>query len=74
MSEKEFYDALMEMNEDTSLGNDGLTVEFYKFFWEDIKYTYIASMIEGKLKGFLSTSQRQAIIKLIEEKTKINVW
>ena len=40
------------MNEDTSPGNDGLTVEFYKFFWEDIKYTYIASMIEGKLKGF----------------------
>ena len=27
-------------------------------------------MIEGKLKGFLSTSQRQAIIKLIEKKDK----
>ena len=58
------------MNEDTSPGNDGLTVEFYKFFWNDIKNSLFASIIEGKIKGKLSTSQRQAIIKLIEKKDK----
>ena len=70
LTEEELYNALMEMNEDTSPGNDGLTVEFYKFFWKEIKYTYMASLIEGKLKGVLSTSQRQALIKLIEKKDK----
>ena len=65
LTEEELYNALMEMNEDTSPGNDGLTVEYYKYFWEDIKHTYMASIIEGKLKGVLSTSQRQEIIKLI---------
>jgi hypothetical protein len=58
------------MNEDTSPGNDGLTVEFYKFFWDEIKHTFFASIIEGKIKGVLSISQRQAIIKLIEKKDK----
>ena len=70
LTEEELYNALMEMNEDTSPGNDGLTVEFYKYFWIDVKFTYIASVIEGKLKGVMSTSQRQAIIKLIEKKDK----
>ena len=70
ISERELFDALNEMNEDTSPGNDGLTVEFYKFFWNDIKNSLFASIIEGKIKGKLSTSQRQAIIKLIEKKDK----
>jgi hypothetical protein len=41
------------MNEDTSPGNDGLTVEFYKFFWAEIKYTFMASIIRDKLSSSL---------------------
>ena len=70
LTEEEHYKTLMEMNEDSSPGNDGLTVEFYKFFWNEIKYTYMASLIDGKLKGVMSISQRQALIKLIEKKDK----
>ena len=54
LTEAELYSALLEMNGDTSPGNDGLIVKFYKL---DIKYTYMASIIEGKIKGVLSTSQ-----------------
>jgi hypothetical protein len=50
LSERELLDALNEMNEDTSPGNDGLTVEFYKFFWPEIKNSLFASIIEGKIK------------------------
>ena len=37
-------------------GNDGLTAEFYKSFWD--------------LLGELSNSQEQAIIRLIDKKDK----
>jgi hypothetical protein len=36
-SEKEIKDALDEMNPNSALGLDGLTVAFYKAFWEEIK-------------------------------------
>ena len=49
---------------------DGLTVEFYKFFWNDLKDVYFESVKYSKIKGELSTSQRQALIKLIEKKDK----
>lgn len=28
------------MKENKSPGQDGLPVEFYKYFWEEIKHTY----------------------------------
>ena len=66
------------MSDDRSPGNDGLTAEYYKEFWPEIKTTYMDSIIDGRLKGQLSTSQRQAIIRLIEkkdrDKTEIANW
>ena len=74
----ELSESLDEMQLDKSPGNDGLTTEFYKQFWDGVKSPYYDSLIQAKLYGELSTSQRQAIIRLIEkkdkDKTKICNW
>ena len=53
-----------------SPGNDGLSVEFFKCFWDDIKTVFFSSVCYSRTVGELSSSQRQAIIKLIEKKDK----
>ena len=53
-----------------SPGNDGLTREFYIVFWRNISNLLFESLIDGKQKGLLSPSQRQAIIKLLEKKKR----
>ena len=59
------------MQNDKSPGNDELTKEFYESFWNELKEIFIDSVSETKEKGNLSTSQRQAFIRLIEKKIKI---
>ena len=51
-------------------GNDGLTVEFYKCFWKELQIPFLNSYFYSLKVGKLSTSQRQAIIKLIEKREK----
>ena len=60
----------MSMQNNKSLGNDGLTTEFFVTFWENIKDAFLNSSRTAKLKKELSTSRRQAVIKLIEKKDK----
>ena len=62
--------SLFSMSGGKSPGNDGLTVEFYKFFWSDIKDILFASVCYSRMVGELSTSQKQAIIKLLEKRDK----
>ena len=59
------------MQNDKSLENDGMTKEFYETFYDELKEIFVNSVREAKEIGHLSTSQRQAIIKLIE-KRRIN--
>ena len=59
------------MKNDKSPGNDGITKEFYELFWDDIKNS-LSDPINNSFSfrsGELSTSQKQAVIKLIEKKT-----
>ena len=67
---KEIQDNLFKMNGGKSPGNYGLSVEFYKYFWDDIKDLLLESFNYSISVGFLSTSQKQAIIKLIEKRDK----
>ena len=60
----------MSMQNNKSPENDGLTKEFLETFWEDIKDVFLNVFRTAKLKNELSTSQRQAVIKLIEKKDK----
>ena len=54
----------------TSPGNDGLTKELYETFWDELKDSFINSIKLAYQKKALSTSQRQAVIKLIEKKDR----
>ena len=66
-SEKEFYQALISVPNNKSPGNDGLRKEFYETFWEELKTPLISSFECTFIKDELSSSQKQAVIKLIEK-------
>ena len=70
LTESELYDSMITMKNNKSPGNDGLSKEFYEKFWDDVKEPFINSIKEAKVKQKLSSSQRQAVIKLIEKKNK----
>ena len=53
-----------------SPGNDGLTKEFYQYFWNLIKNPLMNSIKEARKKKKLSISLRQAVIKLIEKRDR----
>ena len=50
------------------LMNYGLSKEYYETLWEDIKDVVINSLKEAKIKGSLSISQIQVVIKFSEVK------
>ena len=56
---------------DKSPGNNDLTKEFYETFWGKLKEIFVNSVREAIEIVHLSTSQRQAIAKLIEKKIEI---
>ena len=53
-----------------SPGNDGLTVEFYKTFWNCLRNLLVDSLNFSHKYGELSNTQKQVVIKLIEKKGK----
>ena len=50
--------------------NHGLTSEFYKGFWSELKTPLLLFYIKSFLSGELSISQKQAVIKLIGKKDR----
>ena len=59
------------------MASDGLTPEFYKEFWNNVKYVVIDSLNEGFNSGQLSFSQRRGNIKLLYkkgEKNNLNIY
>ena len=59
LNELELLKALKSVQNNKSPGNDGLTKELYKMFWNEIKNTFMNSIMEAREKKKLSTSQRQ---------------
>ena len=53
-----------------SPGNDGLTVEFYRAFWDVVGDLVVGCLNSAYEYGQLSNSQKQAIITLLEKKDK----
>ena len=49
-------------------GNDRLPVEFYRTFWDSVGKLLVECFNESFIKGEMSSSQRQAVIMLIEKK------
>ena len=68
LTEKDLYNSLKSMQSDKSPSNDGLAKEFYQTFWNELKEIFVDFVSEAKENRHLSTSQRQAIINLIEKR------
>ena len=51
-------------------GNDGLPVEFYLNFWDQVGELLVDCFNESFLNGEMSPSQRQVVITLIEKKVQ----
>lgn len=51
-------------------GNDGLTKEFYKMFWS-LEEPSLNSTRTSSLKQEVCSSQKHAVIKLIQKRMKI---
>ena len=70
ISENDLFLSLKGMEINKSPGNDGLTKSFYDTFWTETKGSLLDSTHHAQVTKQLSISQKQAIIKLIEKKTK----
>lgn len=67
---EECYTALMSMANNKSPGSDGFSVEFYKFFWDDIKDLVFESFQYAFITKRMSIEQRRGVISLIPKKDK----
>ena len=70
ITKEECLEALKSMKNNKSPGTDGLTVEFYKHFWQEISEPLVNSLNAGYDAGKMSTEQRRGIITLIPKKEK----
>ena len=70
ITEQELLAALKTSENGKSPGSDGFTVDFYKFFWNDIKHFLLKSINEGLKRGEMSITQRHGIITLLPKKDK----
>ena len=77
LTENECYNAVCSMQNNKAPGSDGLSSEFYKCFWLDIKDLLIECLNEGYSNGELSESQKQGILTLLFKKgdrRKLDNW
>ena len=70
LTARECLESLKNMESNKTPGTDGIPVEFYKVFWNDIKPFFLASINASHAKGLLSISQRRGLLTLIPKKDK----
>jgi hypothetical protein len=70
ITDLEIASALKELPVHKSPGGDGFPVDFYKFFWPDIKNLVCNSIRHALQKGELSIEQKRAILTLVPKKDK----
>ena len=70
VTEEELFRTLQTFKTNKSPGNDGLSAEFFTFFWDDLKGLLMKAIKESFAEGELSTSQKQGIITLLEKSGK----
>ena len=56
------------MKSNKSPGLDGLTVEFYRKFWDSLKKLLPDALNEGYTEGQLANSQRVGVLSLMYKK------
>ena len=70
LTETEISAVIKTFKNNKSPGTDGLPIEFYKVFWNEIKDLLINSINFAYENGNLSISQRQGLITLLPKKDK----
>ena len=58
------------MENNKSPGSDGINVEFYKLFWNDVKHYLIDSIYFYFEHGYLTDLQKQGVISLTPKSGK----
>ena len=66
MTIEEAPEVLKTFKDNKVPGNDGLPSEFYKKFWHLLGESLLNSFHAALESGSLSTSQRQAVVTLID--------
>ena len=66
----ELAEALKNMKNSKTPGNDGFTAEFFKFFWIDLKRFILNLPNYGYKTGSLSVTQKQGIITCLPKPNK----
>ena len=56
----ELAEALKNIKNSKTLGNDGFTVEFFKFFWIDLKMFVLNSLNYGYRTGYYQSLKNKA--------------
>lgn len=67
---EELDDVSLKLSLNKSPGTDGLTAEFYRFFWKEIRHLLFKAIQECIVKNELMTSMKQGLIILIPKHGK----
>ena len=70
MTMDEVFEALKDMKKDSVPGEDGLTVNFYLTFWDDIKDLLFCSYQFAYEINHMSITQRRGIIRLLPKSNR----
>lgn len=68
LSSEELKSALNQLNRNKCPGTDGITVEVYHMFWEDIQDLFCACIHQCIREGHFTTEQQRGVISLIPKK------
>ena len=78
LSTDEVFSVLKNMKNNKSPGQDGFTVEFYRFFWQHLKLFIVRSLNFAYITGKMSDSHKLGMITLIPKGNKprnlLNNW
>ena len=72
-TESELFDALKSLKDNKSPGMDGLTKEWYMFFWDKIKGPFLKCVEMIKQEGELTEMQKRGPIKITFKKGDRNL-
>ena len=70
MNEHEVFKTLKLFDSNKSPGIDGLSKEFYEVFWPKLKDKLLLVYNQSLIKGYMTNSQRQAIVSILHKKGK----
>ena len=78
LTEYECGIALKQMKNSKSPGSDGISTEFFKIFWQDLKTYYINSINYSFEQHSLTDLQKQGLITLLlkpdKDLTRLSNW